>query len=55
MQYLVVVGDLAGGARLQEGPGCWWRFYFLGKMLGARLRFEAVKGCGDCCPCVIEV
>jgi len=43
------------GAPFQDGPGCRRHLYFVGKMLGARLRFEAVKGCGDCCRCVIEV
>jgi predicted ArsR family transcriptional regulator len=41
-------------APLQDSHGCQWHFYFLSKMLGPRLRFEPVEGCGDCCRYVIE-
>jgi predicted ArsR family transcriptional regulator len=41
-------------APLQDGHGCQWHFYFLSRMLGPRLRFEPVEGCGDCCRYVIE-
>lgn len=45
---------LFGRVRLQNGQGCQWHRYFLGRMIGTRVRFEAAEGCGDCCRYVIE-
>jgi len=40
---------------LQDGRGCQWHLHFLSRVLGPKVRFEAVDGCGDCCQYVVEV
>lgn len=43
-----------GRVPMQNGHGCQWHFYFLSRMVGPRVRFEPVEGCGDCCRYAIE-